>query len=327
MELKPLSQSEIDRFKEKTGLLESKMSSIIYGQEEKIRYILTALFAGGHILLEDMPGTGKTTLAVLLSKLVTTKDGHESFKRIQFTPDLLPMDITGANVYSPGSKGFVFRPGPVFTNFLLADELNRASPKVQSALLQCMAERHVSVENSTYPLEPPFFVIATQNPLETEGTYALPVAQLDRFYAKLSLESLDREINQRILRDYAKIVSFHGISPVMTMEEIIQHQGLVDRVQASEDIIKLIVDIVVDTRTRKDLFRHGASPRASIIYLKMAKAWALLDGRAYVNDDDVKTIGPVCLEHRLRHAGKGADAHALESVISACLERHSGRRA
>jgi MoxR-like ATPase len=323
MDLKPLSDAEIKRFGDVSATLQEKMSSIIYGQDEKIRYILAALFAGGHILLEDMPGTGKTTLALLLSRLVTKKGGAESFKRIQFTPDLLPMDITGANVYSPGSKGFVFRPGPVFTNFLLADELNRASPKVQSALLQCMAERHVSVENETYPLEPPFFVMATQNPLETEGTYALPIAQLDRFFAKISLATVDREINKRILLDYAKIVSFEGISSVATMDDVIAFQAMVDRVRASEDVIDLIVDIVVETRSRRDAIRHGASPRASIIYLKMAKAWALLDGRPYVTDSDVKTIGPVCLAHRIKYSGKGAEEGVLEALIDACVERHS----
>jgi MoxR-like ATPase len=323
MELKPLTEQEIARFKQVSELITQKMGSIIYGQDEKIRYILAALFAGGHILLEDMPGTGKTTLALLLSRLITKKGGAESFKRIQFTPDLLPMDITGANVYSPGSKDFVFRPGPVFTNFLLADELNRASPKVQSALLQCMAERHVSVENSTYPLEPPFFVMATQNPLETEGTYALPIAQLDRFYAKISLASVDREVNRRILADYAKIVSFEGISPVATLDDVIKFQQMVDRVQASGDILDLIVDIIVETRSRRDVIRHGASPRASIIYLKMAKAWALLDGRSYVTDADVKHIGQVCLGHRLRYAGKGAEEGILDGIIASCLERHA----
>jgi MoxR-like ATPase len=320
---KNLTKAEIDAFTKVSSVLQSKMASIIYGQDEKIRYILATLFAGGHILLEDMPGTGKTTLAILLSRLVSKKDGSESFKRIQFTPDLLPMDITGANVYNPDKRDFVFRPGPVFTNFLLADELNRASPKVQSALLQCMAERHVSVENATYPLKPPFFVMATQNPLETEGTYALPIAQLDRFYAKVALATVDREVNRRILRDYAKIVSFEGISPVATLDDVLKFQAMVDRVVASEDVIDLIVDIIVETRSRKDAIRHGASPRASIIYLKMAKAWALLDGRPYVTDTDVKRIGTVCLGHRLRYAGKGAEEGILEGIIDSCVERHS----
>ncbi len=323
---KPLSKAEIDSFAETASLIQSKMASIIYGQDEKIRYILAALFAGGHLLLEDMPGTGKTTLAILLSRLITRKDGKESFKRIQFTPDLLPMDITGANVYSPDKKDFVFRPGPVFTNFLLADELNRASPKVQSALLQCMAERHVSVENATYPLKPPFFVMATQNPLETEGTYALPIAQLDRFYAKVSLATVDREVNRRILRDYAKIISFEGIEPVATLEDVLAFQAMTDRVSASEDLIDLIVDIIVETRSRKDAIRHGASPRASIIYLKMAKAWALLEGRPFVTDTDVKRIGVACLSHRLRYAGKGTEEGVLEGIIDHCVERHSKMR-
>ncbi len=323
---KPLTKAEIDSFSGTASVIQAKMGSIIYGQDEKIRYILAALFAGGHILLEDMPGTGKTTLAILLSRLITRKNGEESFKRIQFTPDLLPMDITGANVYNPDKKDFVFRPGPVFTNFLLADELNRASPKVQSALLQCMAERHVSVENATYPLKPPFFVMATQNPLETEGTYALPIAQLDRFYAKVSLATVDREVNRRILRDYAKIVSFEGIEPVATLDDVLAYQAMTDRVSASEDLIDLIVDIIVETRSRKDAIRHGASPRASIIYLKMAKAWALLEGRPFVTDTDVKRIGVACLAHRLRYAGKGTEEGVLEGIIDHCVERHSKMR-
>jgi len=323
---KPLTKAEIDSFSGTASVIQAKMGSIIYGQDEKIRYILAALFAGGHILLEDMPGTGKTTLAILLSRLITRKNGEERFKRIQFTPDLLPMDITGANVYNPDKKDFVFRPGPVFTNFLLADELNRASPKVQSALLQCMAERHVSVENATYPLKPPFFVMATQNPLETEGTYALPIAQLDRFYAKVSLATVDREVNRRILRDYAKIVSFEGIEPVATLDDVLAYQAMTDRVSASEDLIDLIVDIIVETRSRKDAIRHGASPRASIIYLKMAKAWALLEGRPFVTDTDVKRIGVACLAHRLRYAGKGTEEGVLEGIIDHCVERHSKMR-
>lgn len=258
-----INKFEIDEFKQTTEKIFNNMAKIIYGQDMQIKIIITTLFAGGHILLEDMPGTGKTTLALLLSKSIHPKENYSIYKRIQFTPDLLPMDITGSNIFNPQNNQFSFHSGPVFSHIVLADELNRASPKVQSALLECMAEGKVSIERKTYNLQKPFFVIGTQNPIETEGTYPLPIAQLDRFYAKISLANISKETNKKILADYLKIINFEGIEPVVSTEEILKYQELVNKVYIDPSLLELIVDIIFETRAHKDTIHTGASPRAS----------------------------------------------------------------
>jgi MoxR-like ATPase len=319
-----ISDKDFNRFKDVSDKIFHNMASIIYGQETEIKMIIAAMFAGGHILLEDMPGTGKTTLALILSRSIKPKAGIHNFRRIQFTPDLLPMDITGSNIYNQKTHEFIFRPGPVFTNILLADELNRASPKVQSALLECMAERRVTVENVTYELEKLFFVIATQNPIETEGTYNLPIAQLDRFFARISLSHISKETNIKILQDYKKITTYEGISPVATVDDIIRMQGLVDEVHIENSLLELIASIIAETRARQDIILVPASPRASIYLLKLAKSWALLNGRTYVEEQDIKDMAYPCLNHRLKFHYTDSEERELRSVIDACFESHIG---
>lgn len=317
-----ISDANFKKFQNASQKLINNMASVIYGQNHEIKIILATLFAGGHILLEDMPGTGKTTLAIILSKSIKSKTTIPTFRRIQFTPDLLPMDITGANIYNQKTAQFVFRHGPVFTNILLADEINRASPKVQSALLECMAESKVTVENMTYMLEKPFFVIATQNPVETEGTYNLPIAQLDRFFVKITLANITEDTNKQILMNYKSIVSYEGIEPVATTKEIVSFQAMVDNVHIDETLIDLIVSIINETRLQKEIIYVPASPRASIYLLKLAKSWALLNNRTYVEEQDIKDMTIPCLNHRLQYHYIESEEEALERIIDIAIEKH-----
>lgn len=319
---KKITEQQLNVFIEKKNQILNNITNIIYDQDEKVKIILAVLFAGGHILLEDMPGTGKTTLARLLAMSIKSDKPDSIFKRIQFTPDLLPMDITGANIYDQNKNAFTFHPGPVFSHLLLADELNRAAPKVQSALLQCMAEGTVTVENQTYELKKPFFVIATQNPLETEGTYPLPIAQLDRFFAKISLTDISRETHKKILQDYRKITSFENVKAVITLEEIEKYRSLMDDVHVEDSLLDLIVSIIFETKAHKDLIRTGASPRASIIFLKLVKSWAMLNDRDYVIDQDIKDMAIPCLKHRLQFNFIDSENEAMDSIINNCLNAH-----
>jgi MoxR-like ATPase len=306
--------------------LVDNISIIIRGQQTNIELVLTALFAGGHVLIEDYPGSGKTTLAKTLSHSIGGLESGASFKRIQFTPDLLPMDIVGFNFFDAGANRFVFKRGPVFCNFLLADEINRASPKVQSALLECMAEKQVTVDDKTYALESLFFIIATQNPIDSEGTYPLPWAQLDRFYFKIPLGYVDYETDFDILSHIDTILDVQGqVKPVITAEEIVSLQQTAFQVHCDESIIRAVTNLIHRTRESRKEITVGASTRAGIYLLKLMKAHALLKGRAFVTEDDFKTVCYWGLHHRLVYANRKAGEEVLQVLIDAEVEKLRNR--
>ncbi len=269
------------------------IKKIIIGKDDVIEKVLIAILARGHVLIEDIPGVGKTTLVKALAKSMDL-----SYKRVQFTPDLMPSDIIGINIYDKNKGTFVFKKGPIFNQIFLADEINRTSPKTQSSLLQAMEEREISTEEGDYVLEEPFFVLATQNPLEYQGTFPLPEAQLDRFLMCLSIGYPEKAYEIEILKNHKSIKSLESIEPVVTQEDILNMQTTVDNIYVHEDILEYIINITNATRNYKDL-KLGASPRASIDLLKASKAKAFIEGRNYVIPDDVKNIAPYVLSHRL----------------------------
>lgn len=302
--------------------LQDNINLIIRGQQTNIRLVLTALLAGGHVLIEDYPGSGKTTLAKTLSLSIGGGEEQVTFKRIQFTPDLLPMDIIGFNYFDASRNQFVFRRGPVFSNFLLADEINRASPKVQSALLECMAEKQVTVDDKTYQLEHLFFIIATQNPIDSEGTYPLPWAQLDRFYFKIPLGYVDYETDLEILNDVDRILDVQGqVKPVISSSEIMVLQSLAFQVYCDQSIIRAVTNLIHRTRESKKEIHVGASTRAGIYLLKLIKAHALLQGRPYATEDDFKIVCYWGLHHRLVYTNRKAGEELLQILVDTEVEK------
>jgi MoxR-like ATPase len=290
------------------------ISRVIVGKERAIELLLVGLLAEGHVLLEDVPGVAKTLLAKSLAKSI-----GGSFARIQFTPDLLPADITGFNVYDQKTGLFAFHPGPVITNVLLADEINRTIPRTQSSLLECMEERQVTVDGKTHPLPAPFLVLATQNPIELEGTFALPEAQLDRFLLKTQLGYPDKNEEVRILERFQETDPFPLLEPVATPEDITELQKIRRSIRVSPPIREYIADIVHATRA-DEAIQFGGSPRASLGLMRAGQALAALRGRNYVLPDDIKYLAHPVLTHRLilteneRLKGKSTD-HFIERLI------------
>jgi MoxR-like ATPase len=277
------------------------LARVIRGKREVLEYLVGGLLAGGHVLLEDVPGLGKTTLAKTIARLIarTSRGAAVIFRRIQFTPDLLPYDITGVDIFDPGSRRFVFRPGPVFSNILLADEINRTTPKVQSALLEVMEETQVTVGNKTHRLDSLFFVIATQNPVETEGIYPLPLAQLDRFLMKLKIGYPEQEEELSILKDDPAGKIMPSLKPVCGKEEIIAARRTAENVYCDERLMRAAVAVSVATRRHRGI-ELGCSPRASLMLVKAARAYALVKGRDYCIDQDLVDLAPLVMAHRLR---------------------------
>lgn len=280
--------------------LKANMENVIVGKGAVIDLVLTALLADGHVLLEDVPGTGKTILARSLAKSMDTK-----FSRIQFTPDLLPTDVTGLNYFNQKEGEFVFKSGPVFGNIILADEINRATPRTQSSLLECMEEKQVTVDGVTRILTRPFFVIATQNPIETTGTFPLPEAQLDRFLMKLSMGLPDSGQELAILQRFIHAQPLDELKPVCTGEEIVQLQAKVKEIFVHPDLLNYMVALVQATRTHRQVL-SGVSPRGSLALLRAVQAYALIQGRDYAVPEDVKATAAAVLAHRIlvnRHGG------------------------
>jgi MoxR-like ATPase len=276
--------------------IRDEISRVVVGQDDAIELLLIALFTGGHVLIEGVPGIAKTLTARLLAKTVSAR-----FSRIQFTPDMMPADIIGTTVFNLNTSLFTFSQGPVFANLVLADEINRAPAKTQAALFEVMEERQITVDGHTYPMETPFMVIATQNPIEQEGTYKLPEAQLDRFLfrIKIAYPSLEEEVTilQRFQEDFdMRIVG--QVNPVITPETIAQCRALIEKVLVKDELLQYIARLVHESRNIADLFL-GASPRASIAVMKASKAIAAIRGRAFVTPDDIRFVIPHILNHRI----------------------------
>jgi MoxR-like ATPase len=271
----------------------ANVERVIVGKHAEVRMALVALLCEGHILIEDVPGVGKTMLAKALSKSIGC-----SFRRIQFTPDLLPSDVTGLSIFNQKTQEFEFRPGPIMAQVVLADEINRATPKTQSSLLECMEERQATIDGITHPMPSPFLVIATQNPIEYEGTFALPEAQLDRFMLRLRLGYPKAMEEIVILDEQKRLHPIEDIRQVLDLEELRQMQSAIKEVYVDQNVAEYIVRLVTATREHPDVYL-GASPRGSINLYRASQAFAALEGRDYVIPDDIKTLAVAILAHRL----------------------------
>jgi len=304
------------------SLLRSRMQAQVKGREEIIDLVLVALLADGHVLLEDFPGSGKTTLAKTLGASIQNDRGGDDiaeFRRIQFTPDLLPSDVTGVSVFDAATARFHFRRGPIFSVVVLADEINRTSPKVQSAMLECMAEKQVTADNKTYPLDELFFVIATQNPLDLAGTYPLPVAQLDRFLFKIRMEHIDRAAELEVLHTYRERRDVERVDlPRVTRTQVLEARRTIDRHVVVDDGIKeCLVDLAGALRADERVLQ-GNSTRSLVLMLPALQAHATLRGRDYVNSDDLQALAPRVLQHRVELAPGVTD---FAEVLRECMAR------
>jgi MoxR-like ATPase len=295
--------------------LEENVGRALVGKPEVVRLAVIGLVARGHLLIEDVPGVGKTTLAAGLARSIGA-----SFQRIQFTSDMLPSDVLGVSVWEPRSSEFVFKPGPLFTNIVLADEINRTTPKTQSALLEAMNEAQVSLDHSTYPLPRPFMVLATQNPREYEGTFPLPESQLDRFLLRLRIGYPAAADEKAVLRGEAAPPT---LAPVLEVDEVLALQEAAERVRAEESVLDYLVALITATR-RSPLLALGVSPRGSLALLRAARARALADGREYLVPDDIKDLAVPALAHRVivkgSLAGSATGGMDGEAAVSAILQ-------
>jgi MoxR-like ATPase len=309
------SPGELEAIVERASAVTANIAKVVLGKDEVIQASVVALLAGGHLIVEDYPGVGKTLLAKSLARSVDCR-----FTRIQFTPDLLPSDVTGVSVFDQRTTQFEFRPGPIFANIVLADEINRSSPKTQASLLESMEERQVTIDNVTHPISPPFMVIATQNPIEYEGTYPLPEAQLDRFMMRLSLGYPTPQAEEAVLEAQTSGDPLSDLAPVLDGDEVLRMQAAVGRVQVVPELRRYVVELLGATRESRDVYL-GASPRAGIALVRAAKALALLKGRAYVVPQDVKDLAGRVLSHRIILAPE-ARVHGQDeqAVIARLLE-------
>lgn len=297
-------------FAETFTALVQNVSRAVLGADRPVRLVLTAMIAEGHVLLEDAPGTGKTSLAKAISASV-----QGTHQRIQFTPDLLPSDITGVSVFDQATARFEFRPGAVFAHVVIGDEINRASPKTQSALLEAMSERQVSVDGTTYQLSRPFMVVATQNPLEMEGTYALPEAQRDRFMARISMGYPDAAAELDMIHGHDRTEPIDALEPVVSLDDFAAMIAEARAVHVSDAVGRYVVDIATATRADERLLL-GASPRATLQLVRAAKAYAAVRGREYVVPDDVDALAVAVLAHRLIvQRGEPEAAHIVRSIL------------
>jgi MoxR-like ATPase len=288
----PLTQPEVRGFAALAARLAENINAVVLGKPQVVRLALTALFAQGHVLLEDVPGVGKTTLARAIAATV-----RGQWRRIQFTPDLLPSDVSGVTIFNQATRGFEFHPGPVFANIVIADEINRASPKTQSALLEVMEERTVTVDGVRHPVPQPFLVVATQNPVEMDGTYRLPEAQLDRFLVKLSVGYPDEEVEVEVLRG-ATVRSPDSLSAVTDTATVGEMVRMARRVHIAEPLYAYAVRLAAATRNHPQV-RVGVSPRGVIALTRAACAYALIDGRGWIMPEDLKTLAEPVFAHRL----------------------------
>jgi MoxR-like ATPase len=290
-----------------------QIGQVVLGKDDQVRLALTCLFARGHLLIEDLPGIGKTTLGKVLSKCLGL-----NFRRIQFTSDMLPGDILGTSVFDRKSGSFIFHPGPIFTQVLLADEINRATPKTQSALLEAMEEQQVTVEGNTRRLDRPFFVIATQNPLEHSGTFPLPESQMDRFLMRIELGYPGREAEKRLLLSEEPQNLLAEMDACMMHEDVLTIQERVSAVHASDALLEYLQDLVDFTRTSRH-FHVGLSPRAALSLLRASRSWALLQGREYAMPEDLQKVMPWVAGHRLR-ARDDLSEYPMDQLIPILME-------
>jgi len=324
IELEAQNESAIEKATNIINRLIQSLQHVIRGRNDTISLLITALIADGHVLIEDYPGSGKTTLTKTLGGLIAKEPDSaiNTYNRIQFTPDMLPGDVLGVTIFDPNSCTFNFKAGPVFANIILADEINRTGPKVQAAFLECMAEKQVTLDNVTYPLDELFFVIGTQNPLDMAGTYPLPLVQLDRFLLKIPMNYVDAKTEFEILSDHEEITkSANHPTPVCTRNEILEVRKVAKTVTISQNLRQAIIDIVQATRNN-ELLQFGASTRSALMLQAALRAWALVHGRSYANADDLKYITPFVMLHRLRfHGAAGDPLKALKELITPQLEK------
>ena len=313
------SRVDLSRLKESTERIREEIGKVIVGQHQMIELFLVALLSDGHVLIEGVPGVAKTLSAKLLARIIKS-----DFSRIQFTPDLMPSDVLGTSVFNLKSNTFEFKKGPIFSNIILIDEINRAPAKTQAALFEVMEERQVTMDGKTWPMEFPYFVMATQNPIEQEGTYRLPEAQLDRFLFKINIEYPNLEEEVRILEGHQQrkdVLPVESITPVLSAEELKEYRDAIHQIHVEHEMLNYIAALVNETRNNADIYL-GASPRASIALLRTAKAFAALQGRDFITPEDIKSMAPPIMRHRiLLSPEKEMEGVSADEIIQQVIDK------